>query len=445
MAQDYIQNGQFQVDSDGDGAPDQWKPVSPREPLRPAFGWEKGSLWVSGNGNPYIFGYWAQSVPLEGDDAYTLRVEFEILGIDDPNLNVMNLALWQRAGRRMEGCPGDIVTSFHSKGNLIVGENTFPRVHDVIAVEIQLGLRFSTHGQVRWRSVQLLPGRRPASRPVRVAAVRWGQGTGTTLEKNIEYASDIVGQAASLGSDLVLIPEAMDIGCSSVKPEEVAAPVPEGPVCTALAESAKTHGINVCAGVIERDGDLLFNTAVLFDRQGGFVGSYRKVHPYWPEEMFYGVSPGSDFPVFDLDFGKVGVVICYDSWFPESFRVLALKGAEMILMPNAGYEPLLMPARAIDNRVDVVVSSGGGVAMIVDSLGRIVAQNASQGLVCATLDLSDRRLPHPNSGGTLMCAPGGRRAVRNSLSNRLYEDIAKEVATWDERPETFVNLPGDLW
>ena len=186
--------------------------------------------------------------------------------------------------------------------------------------------------------------------------------------------------------------------------------------------------------MIERDGGLIFNTAVLFDRQGNLVGRYRKVHPYWPEEVWDGITPGDDFPVFSLDVGKVGIMTCYDSWFPEVSRLLALRGAELILFPSAGYEPSLLPARAIDNRCYVVASSLDSPAMIVDTLGHTLAAT-SDGMVTVPVDLARRPTPHANAGGSLNSSPGGRRSLRHAASWALYEDLLAEVRSWDGRED----------
>ena len=75
------------------------------------------------------------------------------------------------------------------------------------------------------------------------------------------------------------------------------------------------------------------------------------------EEYEAGLTPGVDYPVFDTDFGRVGISICYDSWFPEIYRALGLSGAELVLLPNAGYYEDLMPARAADSGIWVAVST----------------------------------------------------------------------------------------
>jgi predicted amidohydrolase len=129
----------------------------------------------------------------------------------------------------------------------------------------------------------------------------------------------------------------------------------------------------------------------------------------------------------------VGIFICYDSWFAETTRLLALKGAEIILFPNAGYERKLLLARAIDNNVYFVVASLFSNAVIIDTLGDALVEASSDGIISAKIDLNSKPTPHPNAGGTLNASPGGRRGTRNSPSLKLYQDILEEVARWKSK------------
>jgi predicted amidohydrolase len=195
----------------------------------------------------------------------------------------------------------------------------------------------------------------------------------------------------------------------------------------------------ICAGLVERMDDILFNTAVIFDRNGEYIGKYRKTHLYWPEEIFYGECPGDDYPVFDLDFGTIGIIICYDGWYAETMRLLALKGAELVLYPNAGYEAKYAPARAIDNHVYLAISSWNIESQILDTVGNVRAMT-QDGIICSTVDLARRPVPHPNSGGTMNCGSAGRRGVRNAISEKLYEEILQEMKSWENRPEKYTWL-----
>ena len=193
-----------------------------------------------------------------------------------------------------------------------------------------------------------------------------------------------------------------------------------------LSDRARAGGCYLCAGLLERDGGHVYNAAVLYDRRGELVGVQRKVHPYWPEEPM-GVVPGDTFQVFSTDFGVVGIIICYDSWWPESARLLALKGAELILFPNAGYESKIMPARAIDNNVYLLTASLYSAAAVMDTRGDLLATTAVDGVFSAEVDLGHRPKCHPNAGGNLSPGPSGARWARNARSAQIYEEIRRRV------------------
>ncbi len=101
-----------------------------------------------------------------------------------------------------------------------------------------------------------------------------------------------------------------------------------------MQEAAKKYGIWILPGsIFEKSGDEIYNTATVINPQGEIVTRYRKMFPFYPYEV--GVTPGSDYCVFDVpDVGRFGVSICYDMWFPETIRTLAVMGAEVILHPT---------------------------------------------------------------------------------------------------------------
>jgi hypothetical protein len=208
--------------------------------------------------------------------------------------------------------------------------------------------------------------------------------------------------------------------------------------------------------VIDKTDGHKYNRGVLFDRQGKLIGEYDKMHPYSPEVNDKGVTPGTKTDIFQTDFGKVGIIVCYDSWFTDITELLALKGAEVILFPVAGYYRSIIPARTADNGVRFVISELGHKYGIFDTAGRDV-QNLEKdssigirkdrgsetfkdvrtfdisdnvGILCASLDLNCSVLPHYN-GGNMLESPGGKR---NRADQLLYlEDmIKKEKERWWE-------------
>lgn len=176
---------------------------------------------------------------------------------------------------------------------------------------------------------------------------------------------------------------------------------------------------------------------------------YDKIHAYSPEVNEQGITPGSEVRVFQADFGKVGVMICYDSWFPDVAQLLSLKGAEIILFPNAGHQAEVLYARSMDNCVRIVGSSWNLPCSIHDTLGRNILKPADyqtapsanmntfrdvtarelpgtgMKMLMASLDLNCSPSPAYN-GGTMMSAPGNRR-------NRFEQKVSLEAEIRQQR------------
>jgi predicted amidohydrolase len=140
-------------------------------------------------------------------------------------------------------------------------------------------------------------------------------------------------RAAAAQAELVLFPELVIHGHCTPNTWTLAEPVPDGPSTARLVEMAKCHRLVVCAGLSEKENDIVYNTQVVAG-PGGYLGKQRKLHLSRDEVFFY--KGGREMPVFDVGPCKVGIVIRYDNQFPEVARILALRGAELLLMPHAG-------------------------------------------------------------------------------------------------------------
>ncbi len=140
-------------------------------------------------------------------------------------------------------------------------------------------------------------------------------------------------RAVAEQAELVLFPELVIHGHCTPNTWELAEPVPDGPSVARLIELARHHRLILCAGLSEKENDIVFNTQVLVG-PAGYIGKQRKLHLSRDEVFLY--KGGREIPVFDIGPCKVGIVICYDNQFPEIARILALRGAEVILMPHAG-------------------------------------------------------------------------------------------------------------
>jgi predicted amidohydrolase len=132
---------------------------------------------------------------------------------------------------------------------------------------------------------------------------------------------------------LVVFPELVIHGHCTPNTWELAESVPDGPSVRRLESIARQMGLFVCAGISEKERDIVFNTQVLIGPES-YIGKQRKLHLSRDEVFYY--KGGRELPVFNIGPCKLGIIICYDNQFPEVARVLALRGAEVLLMPHAG-------------------------------------------------------------------------------------------------------------
>jgi predicted amidohydrolase len=201
------------------------------------------------------------------------------------------------------------------------------------------------------------------------------------LEPEVNYskAEEFIRTAVEEGAQLVVLPELFDTGYNFRSREEVlrvAGQIPDGPTTQFLAGLSRELGVFIVAGTGEKDENgKLYNSAVITGPLGsGYIGKYRKVHLFYRERLFF--EPGNlGFRVFNIGITKVGVMICFDWFFPESARTLALKGAEIIAHPSnlvMPYAPRAMPIRALENRVYTVTANRIGEEFGLRFIGKSV-------------------------------------------------------------------------
>ena len=170
--------------------------------------------------------------------------------------------------------------------------------------------------------------------PVKIACVQMEPVVGKK-DHNVKRSLEFVERAAAQGARLVVLPELANTGYVFESREEafaLAEEVPSGPTCKAWMEIAHRHGLHLVAGINERDGQALYNAAVVIG-PSGHVGTFRKMHLWAAENLFF--EPGNlGFPVFKTPLGRIGTIICYDGWFPESYRLCALQGADIVCIPT---------------------------------------------------------------------------------------------------------------
>lgn len=153
--------------------------------------------------------------------------------------------------------------------------------------------------------------------------------------RNLARSLELIETAARAGVQLAVLPELTNTGYVFETREEafaLAEPVPDGPTTKAWMDAAATHQLFIVAGITEREGNRLYNAAVVVG-PAGYIGTYRKNHLWGAENLFF--EPGNlGMPVFHIGAGRIACAICYDIWFPETFRLAALQGADLLCVPT---------------------------------------------------------------------------------------------------------------
>ncbi len=366
-----------------------WKVWSAREELRPDTAREGEWLVVRGGGRPESYGGWVRRVDgIRGGVWYRFTAEYRASGIAAENWQVVARVDWLDAKGSRAGQP-EYAAWLERQADVTQISVSAPAPSSAVAARLELLLANAPAGEVRWRNARLEEIPAPAPRRIRVAAVNLKPERTAGAAESVEQFIRLVDERVEGRADLIVLPEGISVVGTGKSYVEVAESVP-GPTTERLGDLARRRKAWVAAGLYERDGRAVYNTAVLLDREGRVAGKYRKV--YLPrEEVERGLTPGSAYPVFETDFGRVGLMICYDVFFPDPARALAAQGADVIVLPIWGGDETLAAARAIENQVFLVASGYDHPTYIMDPDGRRVAQAPHRGEVAvAEIDLSRR-------------------------------------------------------
>jgi len=221
-------------------------------------------------------------------------------------------------------------------------------------------------------------------RPVRIVSLCF-------RNEGLDKIAEIIDEEGAKGTDIIVLPETWR---GQFQPETL-----EGETITVLSELAKKHNTYILSPIDRTDGKFRYNSAVLINREGRVVFVYDKVYPYWNEfDLEPPVTPGINGEmVYDTDFGRIGIAICYDVNFPEIWQALREKNAEVVFWPSAYSAGSQLQAYALLHHYYIVTSTYSKDCQVYDITGQRILDEKSYEITTAkiTLDL-DRGIYHEN-------------------------------------------------
>lgn len=290
-------------------------------------------------------------------------------------------------------------------------------------------------------------------RNVTVAAIQ--MSIPETPEKSVEKAEKLVRKAAAEGANVILLPELFEnwYFCQERRYDsyKLALPLEENPAVRRFQTVAKELSVVLPISFYEQDGNVLYNSVAMIDADGSVMGVYRKTHipdDHFYQEKFYFTPGDTGFKVWDTRFGKIGVGICWDQWFPEAARCMALDGAELLFYPTAiGSEPVLecdsmphwqrcMQGHAAANLVPVIAANRIGTETVTPD-----SENQQQS---SSLTFYGSSFIADNTGALVECAD---RTSDTVLLHTFDLDELREMRlSWgvfrDRRPEMYGRIAG---
>ena len=420
---------------------------SPRPAIAPKTRRDKKELVVVSNGSAGCYGGWEAQYPAPKAGTWVrfrTKVRWSSLerGYDSVNVAMT----WLDEKGVMVGWEPVLPQGFDGTHVVYEGQTRAAERAKVLAVRLLMAC--SSTGEIRWSGLEATRIPTPKPRRLRLGAAGGPLPPGKkTLKSNTQFYLNLCREAARKEIDLLCLPEIMlqwGMKTDNETLPTLAFKIP-GKEIAPFQQFARENKMALCFSALEKNKELVHNTALLIDKKGALVGTYRKVHLAQPLEIWWGVTPGNDFPVYDLGRdcanAKVAMNICMDSSALESVRVPARKGAEIVCLPIMGDHrastcwygvphdfdidrwQMIQRVRAMDSHVHMVISRNSGYGTGVFSpRGETLAISGGARVVSADVDLSD--LPRTGHDSTFrsVCWYERREPTYTPLSGGLLPD-----------------------
>ena len=400
-----------------------WKFESQRKEITPQWHVDSSvtydgqpTLMIAGGGKDFVNGHWYRISTVEPGKYFQFQSHFFATDVEESNRSILARIIWLDNSGKNVGYP-EYPETYTDK--MKSGWNYMKELYRVPdkarKAKIELVYRWDANGVVHFGGISFQKTTPPTPRVVRVATIHHRPHNSKSSDENLVQFSKLIVKAAEQKADIVCLPEEITLVGTNLNYMSASEPVP-GRTTEFLGNIARKYKLYIVAGILERNGDTVFNTAVLIDRNGNLAGKYRKVS-LPQEEIDGGITPGDSFSVFDTDFGRIGLMICWDITFPEPARILAQKGAEIIFLPIWGGNLNLAKARAIENQVYLVSSTYDMITAVFNQEGAVIKEATNNNpVVVVEIDLNKQKL-WPWLG---------------DLKSRIYREIPPQKAIHDK-------------
>jgi len=353
---------------------------------------DQATLVLEGKNKSYVNGQWYRIIDVEKGAYYRFSTNYITEAIEEQTRCVLARILWLDVDGNQVGTAEYPAVE---RGRTSNGWEKIQQIYQIPAevkkARIELIYRWDEDGMVHFGGTSMEKVNPPPPRTVRLATIHHRPANSKSSTENLEQFKNLIFEAATEKADIVCLPEAITLVGTPLDYISASEPIP-GPTTRFLGELAKKLKIYIVAGILEKAGEVVYNTAILMDRNGELAGKYRKLS-LPREEIEGGVTPGDSLPAFDTDFGRIGMMICWDVTFPETARALALKGAEVIFLPIWGGNLTLAKARAIENQVYLVSSTYDMKSAVFGLEGEILNEATEiKPVVVVEVDLNQQKL-----------------------------------------------------
>ena len=327
--------------------PPGWTTGAPRDEIKPSFAFDahgrgsSGALMIAADDRPGLAGWWQKTFDVTGGKHYRFEAWRKTKNIETPRRTALVRVLWQddqgqpvtheevsdapyAPGKKPRAEPEYPSDKGADKNGWTEVSDTYLAPPKATQAIVELHYRWEANGLVAWSDIALEQVDPPKPRIVRLASVHYQPREGKTPADKCRLFAPLIDKAAEQKANIVVLPETLTFYGTGLKMADCAESIP-GPSTDYFGQLAKEHDLYIVAGLVERDRHLLYNVAVLIGPDGNVAGKYRKV--CLPRsEIEAGIQPGDEYPVFDTRFGRLGMMVCYDGFFPEVARELSNRG-----------------------------------------------------------------------------------------------------------------------